>query len=74
MPRTTVILSDQDASALQRASRAEGLSQAELIRRGVRAVTAAYRSRPRVEVGWLELTKSERKEIAGGSFGDRDER
>ena len=34
--RTTVVLTDEDEKALREASRREGVSQSELIRRGVR--------------------------------------
>ena len=70
--RTTVVLSSEDEQALQRASRAEGLSQSELIRKGIRSVTAAYRSRARPLVGWLKLSKSEREEIKREGLGDYD--
>ena len=70
--RTTVVLSTDDSLALQRASRAEGLSQSELIRKGIRSVTAPYRSRSRRLVGWLKLSKSEREEIACDRVGDYD--
>lgn len=67
-----MVLSSEDVQALQRASRAEGLSQSELIRKGVRSVTAAYRRRSRPLVGWLKLSTSERKEIAADALGDYD--
>ena len=70
--RTTVVLSSEDALALQKASRAEGLSQSELIRKGIRAVTAPYRRRTRPLVGWLELSKAERAEIDRDAVGDYD--
>lgn len=70
--RTTVVLSSEDEQALQRASRAEGLSQSELIRKGIRSVTAAYRRRTRPLVGWLKLSKSEREEISRDRPGDYD--
>ena len=70
--RTTVVLSSEDALALQRASRAEGLSQSELIRKGIRNVTAPYRRRTRPLVGWLKLSKAEREEIASDRIGDYD--
>jgi hypothetical protein len=41
MRKTSVYLTDEEADALQRASKATGRSQAELIREGVRYVTAA---------------------------------
>jgi hypothetical protein len=70
--RTTVVLSAEDVRALQAASRAEGLSQSELIRKGVRTVTAAYRRRPRPLVGWLKLSREERAEIEADKVQDYD--
>lgn len=70
--RTTVVLTPEDEQALQRASRAEGLSQSELIRKGIRSVTAAYRRRPRPVVGWLKLSAKERDEISRDEPGDYD--
>lgn len=69
--RTTVVLEREDEQALRRASRAERVSQSELIRRGVRLVTAAYRGRG-PSVGWLRLTPKERAAIARDEFGDPD--
>lgn len=70
--RTTVVLSSEDALALQRASHAEGRSQSELIRKGIRAVTAAYRRRSRPLTRWLKLTKAERDEVAREAASDFD--
>ncbi len=70
--RTTVVLSSEDVIALQRASRAEGVSQSELIRKGIRSVTAPYRRRARPLVGWLKLSREERQEIASDAGGDYD--
>jgi Arc/MetJ-type ribon-helix-helix transcriptional regulator len=70
--RTTVVLTPEDEQALQRASRASGLSQSELIRKGIRAVTSEYRRKTRPLVGWLKLSKVEREEVARESFGDFD--
>ncbi len=70
--RTTVVLTSEDEQALQRASRAEGVSQSELIRKGIRSVTAAYRPRSRPVFGWLKLSKSEREEISRDEVGDYD--
>ena len=70
--RTTVVLSEEDERALKRASEAEGLSQSELIRKGVRAVTAPYRRRVKALVGWLKLSAAERREIAEERLGDYD--
>ena len=70
--RTTVVLSTEDALALRRASKSEGLSQSELIRKGIRAVTAPYRRRARPLLGWLKLSKVERQEVSRDSIGDYD--
>lgn len=71
--RTTVVLSSQDELALKEASRAEGLSQSELIRKGIRSVTAPYRRRARPLFGWLKLSPSEVADIGSDRFGDRDD-
>ncbi len=71
--RTTVVLTPDDAQALKRASRAEGLSQSQLIRKGIRTVTAPYRRKVRPLMGWLKLSKEERAEVESESFGDFDE-
>jgi Arc/MetJ-type ribon-helix-helix transcriptional regulator len=70
--RTTVVLTDEDEQALREASRREGVSQSDLIRRGVRMVTAAYRRRGGVSVGWLKLSRAERKALEADAFGDFD--
>jgi hypothetical protein len=70
--RTTVVLTDEDEQALREASRREGVSQSELIRRGVRMVTAAYRRRGGPSVGWLQLSPAERKALEAEAFGDFD--
>jgi Arc/MetJ-type ribon-helix-helix transcriptional regulator len=70
--RTTVVLTDEDEQALREASRREGVSQSELIRRGVRMVTAAYRRRGGPSVGWLSLSGAERKALQADEFGDFD--
>lgn len=70
--RTTVVLSTEDTVALQRASRAEGLTQSELIRKGIRAITAPYRRRSRPLIGWLKLSKAEREEISRDAVRDYD--
>ena len=70
--RTTVVLTDEDEQALREASRREGVSQSELIRRGVRMVTAAYRRRGGPSVGWLRLSGAERKALEADEFGDFD--
>lgn len=72
--RTTVVLTAEDERALREASRHEGVSQSELIRRGIRSVTASYRhARQRPLVGWLKLSKRERAEVLAEGFGDSDE-
>src|SRR3954469_15265697 len=59
--RTTIVIPAEDERALRAASRAEGVSQSELIRRGIRAVTAAYRrARPRPRTGLFKAKKEER--------------
>jgi hypothetical protein len=70
--RTTVVLTEEDEQALREASRREGVSQSELIRRGVRMVTAAYRRRGGPSVGWLRLSGAERKALEADEFGDFD--
>lgn len=71
--RTTVVLTAEDEAALRKASQAEGLSQSELIRKGVRAVTASYRRKAvRPLVGWLKLSRAEREEILAERLGDPD--
>lgn len=71
--RTTVVLDPEDERALREASKRAGVSQSDLIRRGIRTVTAAYRKRPRPLVGWLKLSPSERKEIVREQIGDPDQ-
>jgi len=73
--RTTVVIAAEDERALRIASRAEGVSQSELIRRGIRTVTAAYRgARPRPRTGLFKATKKEREDLLYGpdEFGDVD--
>ena len=70
--RTTVVLTEEDERALWEASRREGVSQSELIRRGVRMVTAAYRGRGGPSVGWLSLSRAERKALEAEEYGDFD--
>lgn len=67
-----MVLTSEDEQALKRASRAEGMSQSELIRKGIRSVTAAYRRNSRPLVGWLKLSKSEREEVSRDQPGDYD--
>lgn len=72
--RTTIILSPDDERALREAARREGLSQSELIRKGIRTVTAAYRRRTRPSFGWLKLSASDRREIDEDRLGDREKK
>jgi Arc/MetJ-type ribon-helix-helix transcriptional regulator len=71
--RTTVVLTDEDERALRKASRAQGVSQSELIRRGIRLVTESHRASPRPTAGWLKLGRSERNKILRDDFGDPDD-
>jgi hypothetical protein len=71
--RTTVVLDEEDERALREASKREGVSQSELIRRSIRMVTAAYRRPGGPTTGWLCLEESERSEIDNEQLGDRDE-
>lgn len=61
--RTTVVLTDREQDALRRASKAEGISQSELIRKGIRNVTSAYERRVKPRTGWLKLSAEELAEI-----------
>jgi hypothetical protein len=73
--RTTIVIPEEDETVLRVAARAEGVSQSELIRRGIRAVTAAYRrDRPRPRTGLFKLSKREEEELLRGEvdFGDPD--
>ena len=68
-----MILSDDEARALREAGRREGLSQSELIRRGIRLATQAGSGPPRrPTVGWLRLSRSERAAVDADELGDRD--
>jgi hypothetical protein len=73
--RTTIVIPSEDERALLAAARAEGVSQSEIIRRGIRAVTAAYRrDRPRPRTGLFRATRKEREDplYAPDKFGDLD--
>jgi hypothetical protein len=73
--RTTIVIPEEDESALRAAARAEGVSQSELIRRGIRAATVAYRrDRPRPKTALFQLSKKEEEELLRGevAFGDPD--
>jgi hypothetical protein len=71
--RTTVVLDPEDERTLCEASKRSGISQSDLIRRGIRTITAAYTRHPRPLVGWLKLSPSERKEIMRDQIGDPDQ-
>ena len=70
--RTTLILHAEEDAALRAASRAEGLSQSDLIRRGIALVTAPYRRHARPTTGWLRLTRREVEALLADGFGDAD--
>jgi predicted transcriptional regulator len=73
MEKTTVYLSAEQKRALARAARAEGRSEAELIREGIAAVTARHRvaepTLPLFESGLLDLAERVDDYLAG--FGER---
>jgi hypothetical protein len=71
--RTTVVLSSSDEKGLRLASKYEGVSQSELIRRGIKTVIAPYvarRRRPRL--GWLKLDSKTMGAIGSDDFADPD--
>ena len=70
--RTTVLLRPEEDQALRAASRAEGRSQSELIRRGIAIVTAPYRGTRKPRVGWLKLSRREIAAILRDTLGDPD--
>ena len=70
--RTTVVLSDEELRALREAGRREGVSQSELIRRGIRLATGGSPPRKPPTAGWLRLSAKERAAIASDEFGDFD--
>ncbi len=61
--RTTIVLTPEDELAIKRAAKAEGVTQSQIIRKGIRTVTAPYRRRVRPLMGWLKLSPEERAEI-----------
>jgi hypothetical protein len=73
MEKTTVYLSADQKRALSRAARAEGRSEAELIREGIDSVTARHR----VAEPTLPLFESDQPDLATRAdellkgFGDR---
>jgi len=72
MERTTVYLTEQQKRALERTARAEGRSEAELIREGIDVVTnrrqVAEPVLPLVESGLPHLAERVDEELAG--FGE----
>jgi hypothetical protein len=72
--RTTVVLSTAELRALRETSRREGVTQSELIRRGIRLATQGTPPPRRPTVGWLRLTAKERAAIERDEFGDTDAR
>lgn len=70
--RTTVVLTEEDERALRAASKREGVSQSELIRKGIRTVTAEYRRHPRPLTGWLKLSSKDRAAIVADEYRDLD--
>jgi hypothetical protein len=73
MEKTTVYLTSRQKAALARAARAEGRSEAELIREGIDAVTARHRvaepTLPLFESGQPDL--AERVDELLDGFGER---
>lgn len=70
--RTTVVLSPEEVRALRETGLREGVSQSELIRRGIRLATRSASPRKPPTVGWLRLSRGERAAIAADEFGDPD--
>lgn len=70
--RTTVVLSAEELQALRKAGKREGVSQSELIRRGIRLATRGATPRKAPTVGWLRLSAKERAAIFADEFGDPD--
>jgi hypothetical protein len=72
MEKTTVYLSTEQKRALARAARAEGRSEAELIREGIEAVTARHRiaepTLPLFDSGQPDLAARTDEYLAG--FGE----
>jgi len=73
MQRTTVYLPEELKLSLERTARAEGRSEADLIRDGVRQVIAAYGSvRPRIPLFHSsDPTLAERVDEHLAGFGER---
>ncbi len=72
MERTTVYLTERQKRALERSAKAEGRSEAELIREGIDLVTSRLKvSEPRLplfESGQPDLSERVDEELAG--FGE----
>jgi hypothetical protein len=73
MERTTVYLTEAQKRSLERAARASGQSEAELIREGVELVTARHAAAepvlPLFESGQPDLAEHADEALAG--FGER---
>jgi len=73
MEKTTVYLTEAQKRALERASKASGHSEAELLREGVELVAARHRAAepvlPLFESGLPDLAEHVDDELAG--FGER---
>ena len=65
-------MTPEEERALRAASRAEGVSQSELIRRGIRLVAGRHLAGTRPTTGWLQLNRDELDDIAAERFGDPD--
>ena len=70
--RTTIFLDADEQRAVREASKREGVSQAEVIRRGIRTVTAPYRRRPQKVTGWLKLSRKQVTALLRDDFADPD--
>lgn len=70
--RTTVVLAPEDERALREASRAQGLSQSEVIREGIRLVAGRHRRRRGPALGWLRLSRAELREILAEDVRETD--
>jgi hypothetical protein len=71
--RTTVVLSSSDEKGLRLASKREGVSQSELIRRGIKTVIAPYVARKRrPRLGWLHLDTETLRAVWADTFSDPD--
>ena len=66
------MLSAEELRALRETGLREGVSQSELIRRGIRLATRGSGPRRPPTVGWLRLSRGERAAITDDEFGDPD--